>query len=88
MRTIARRLARLEAIAIKTAELPLKFRYGFVKPLPADYVGERHLVVVKQLESRSPNTEWCEFEERPGLEPESEKNNFTVCFVSAQESCR
>ena len=45
MRTIARRVARLEAIAIKISEVPPKFRFGFAKRLPADYVGERHLVV-------------------------------------------
>jgi hypothetical protein len=54
--------------------------------LPADYVGERHLVVVKQLESRSPNIEWCEMKERPGPAPESDRNIFTVRFVDSPES--
>ena len=87
MRTIARRLARLEPVAINTSGPPRKFRFGFAKHLPADYVGDRHLVVVKLLESRSPNTELCEFEERPGPEPESERNNLNVCFVGPPENC-
>jgi hypothetical protein len=87
MRTIARRLARLEAVAINTSGPPRKIRFGFAKRLPGDYVGDRHLVVVKILEFRSPNTELCEFEERPGPEPESERNNLNVCFIGPEENC-
>ena len=82
MRRVAK-LERRESIVQKS--LPLRVRFGSAKPLPADYVGQRHLVVVKQLESRFPNMEWCEMEERPGPAPESDENILTVRFVGMPE---
>ena len=58
------RLERLEARAEPAA--PVIFRYGWLKPLPVDFIGERHVVMLKSLPTTSPNIEWCEFEERPG----------------------
>ena len=58
------RLERLEARAEPAA--PLIFRYGWLKPLPADFTGERHVVIVKRDATNSANLEWCEFEERRG----------------------
>ena len=46
---------------------PQFFRAGYLKTLPADYAGQRHVVIVKREPSGAPgNFEWCEFEERPG----------------------
>jgi hypothetical protein len=42
---------------------PLMLRYGWLKPLPEDYVGERHVVIVKREPTETPNMEWCEFED-------------------------
>jgi hypothetical protein len=58
------RLKRLEERAEPAA--PLIFRYGWLTPLPADFTGERHVVMLKSQPTKSPNIEWCEFEERPG----------------------
>ena len=58
------RLKRLEARAEPAA--PMILRYGWLRPLPADFTGERHVVMVKSQPTTSPNIEWCEFEERPG----------------------
>jgi hypothetical protein len=58
------RLERLEARAEPAA--PLIFRYGWLTPLSADFIGERHVVIVKREPTNSANVEWCEFEERPG----------------------
>ena len=66
-RSLLTRLERLEAILAPTL-VPL-IRYGWLLPLPADYVGERHIVIVKQEPTRSPHYEWCEWEERPGPAP-------------------
>jgi hypothetical protein len=44
-------------------------RYGWLATLPADYVGERHIVTLQQERTRSPHFEWCEWEERPGPAP-------------------
>ena len=59
------RLERLEVTA--EPKKPQLFRSGCLKTLPADYVGERHVVIVKR--EPSGNGEWCEFEERPGPAP-------------------
>ena len=66
-RALLARLERLEAILAPTL-VPL-IRYGWLATLPADYVGERHIVIVKQEPTGSPHFEWYEWEERPGLAP-------------------
>jgi hypothetical protein len=62
------RLERLEvAVVPKKSQL---IRSGYLKTLPADFVGERHVVIVKREPAgASGNFEWCEFEERPGPAP-------------------
>jgi hypothetical protein len=71
------RLERLEARAEPAA--PLTFRYGWLTPLPANFSGERHVVIVKREPTKSPNIEWCEFEERAGAAPAvGADDSFTV----------
>jgi hypothetical protein len=64
--------SRLEKLEVAVApKKPQFFRSGYLKTLPADYVGERHVVIVKREPAgASGNFEWCEFEERPGPAPE------------------
>jgi hypothetical protein len=58
---------------------PTVFQYGWLKPLPKDYVGERHVVIVKREPTALPGSEWCRFEERPGAAPlDLDDSNFTV----------
>ena len=66
-RHLLTRLERLEA-ALAPKLVPL-ISYGWLLPLPADYVGERHIVTVSREPTRSPRFEWCEWEERPGPAP-------------------
>jgi hypothetical protein len=42
---------------------------GCLKALPNDFAGERQVVIVKREPTGSPYSEWCHFEERPGLAP-------------------
>ena len=51
--------------------------YGWLATLPADYVGERHIVIVKQEPTGSPHFEWYEWEERAGPEPSAPTVYFT-----------
>jgi len=76
--TIRSRLERLEALV--APKKPLLFRSGYLKTLPTDYVGERHVVIVKREPTGASGTfEWCEFQERPGQAPPgSEDPSFTV----------
>ena len=58
------RLERLEAQA--QAARGEMIQIGPLKRLPADFIGDRHVVVARRYPSGTPNWETCEFEERPG----------------------
>lgn len=76
-RSLLARLESLEAI-LAPKQVP-RICYGWLLTLPSDYVGERHIVSVKQEPTRSPHFEWCEWEERPGPAPSVP----TPCFTEA-----
>jgi hypothetical protein len=61
---LQRPLEKLEA-RIGPETLPF-FRYGWLKRLPKEYIGECHTVIEKRQPTGSPRFEWCEFEERAG----------------------
>src|SRR5437868_15504611 len=66
--------ARVAGIGVATLlrwqKLSQLFRSGYLKTLPADYVGERHVVIVKREPAGATGqNEWCEFEVRPGPAP-------------------
>ena len=65
-RPLLARLERLEAIL--AVQQVRKFCYGWITPLPDDYVGERHVVTISR-EQWSPRIEWCQWEEREGPAP-------------------
>jgi hypothetical protein len=67
-RGLLTRLARLE-VRTSSAECRVTVRFGHLKRLPPEYVGERH-VVARELPSQG-DQEWVAFEEVPGPEPES-----------------
>jgi hypothetical protein len=77
MRHLVSRLARLERLnRLSTAPQRLRIQYGYLKTLPDDYIGPRHVVTVKQIppEELPPSSRaeaWFEWEERPGPEPAS-----------------
>jgi hypothetical protein len=60
---------------------PQLIRCGYLKTLPTDYVGERHVVIVKRKPSGK--GEWCEFEERPGPAPlgTQEDDGITIYII-------
>jgi hypothetical protein len=79
------RLKRLEGRALVSSEL-FTLRFGPLRRLPREYVGERHVAILKQLPSETPDREWYEFEERPGPSPELLGGNSTaVLFVSPEQ---
>ena len=77
------RLERLEVVV--EPKKPQLFRSGVLKTLPKDYVGERHVVIVKREPAGAPGNERCEFEERPGPAPvdaqEDEEDCTTIYIV-------
>jgi hypothetical protein len=66
-RTLVRRLARLESRTSST-EHRVTIRFGHLKRLPPEYVGERHIIAARGLPTRN-GQEWVEFEELPGPDP-------------------
>ena len=80
----SRLLARLERLEARVEPAaPLMLRYGWLKPLPADFTGERHVVMIKSQPTTSPNIEWCQFEERPGAAPtEGSDGSLTVYMTT------
>ena len=77
--------SRLERLEVRVEpKKPQFFRSGYLKTLPADYVGERHVVTVKRKPAEAPGeVEWCEFEERPGPAPvdAQEEDGITIHIV-------
>jgi hypothetical protein len=77
--TLKSRLRRLET---RSEEVQPLMQIGPLRKLPDDYVGERHVVVVKRELTSTPNCEACEFEERPGPEPRGADDQACRVFVS------
>jgi hypothetical protein len=77
------RLERLEAKTVRSG--PLVLRCGWLKRLPKDFVGARHVVTVKREPAGSPNAEWCQFEERPGPAPAGLKEPGCVIYLTPDE---
>ena len=76
------RVERLE-VRVEPKKPPL-FRSGYLKTLPADYVGERHVVIMKREPSGTTGqNEWCEFEERPGPATplDSQEEDCTTIYI-------
>ena len=75
--------SRLERLEVRVEpKKPHFFRSGYLKTLPSDYVGERHVVIVKREPSGAQNSEWCEFEERPGPAPvDAQEEECTTIYI-------
>ena len=52
-----------------------------IPPLPKDFVGERHVVIVKK-ELTAPNIERCEFAERPGPAPVAPADEVPTFYIT------
>jgi hypothetical protein len=80
--TLLSRIKRLEASA---ASPQLAYRIGVLKPLPAGFLGDRHIVIVKQGPIEH-STQWCEFEERPGPAPHGAADGIPRIYLSETEN--
>ena len=80
------RLKRLVTVrAVEENNRRLKVEFAYLKQLPREYSGPRHIVSV----SKRPDGR-CEYEERPGKAPPNQsrvndENVMTIYFVRAQE---
>jgi hypothetical protein len=72
--------------AVEERNRPLKVEFAYLKLLPREYSGPRHIVSV----SKRPDGR-CDYEERPGPHPPNQsrgndENVMTIFFVRAQET--
>jgi hypothetical protein len=91
VRSVVSRLARLEQLnRLRTAPQRIRVQYGYLKTLPEDYIGPRHVVTVGQLPpgpGAYSGEDWFDWEERPGPEPASPTSRpndelvVQVCYV-------
>jgi len=79
------RLARLE----NRPEMnkPAAMRYGWLKPLPADFTGERHVAIIKREPTDRRNIEWCQFEERVGPPPPNSDDGSFCIILKGEAGC-
>jgi hypothetical protein len=70
VRSVVSRLARLERLN-RLSSAPRRFRiqYGYLKTLPTEYIGFRHVVTIRQLPPVERGEAWLEWEERSVPEP-------------------
>ena len=59
VRSVVSRLARLERLnRLSTAPQRFRIKYGYLKTLPDDYIGPRHVVTVRQLPPVERGEDW------------------------------
>ena len=84
IRNWTKRIERLESMLNVRTLPPLKCRYGYVRRLPENPPGNRHIAVSKSEPAALPNVELCEFEERLGPAPDVDELSFDV-YLSRED---
>ena len=82
-KTLEKRIRRLETILQSRTHKAVLFRYGGVKRISADAVGERHIAIISRGATAMPHVEQCEFEERVG--PPGPDDEFSFCVYLCSE---
>jgi hypothetical protein len=85
MGTLGNWRPRVENVQAARRTPRIELQIGYLKKLPSEYVGERHIVTVAQL----PNGHY-QWEERPGAPPANEADGelpsiIRVIFVGAKD---
>jgi hypothetical protein len=70
MRSLLTRLKRLERVRAAERQPPIELQIGYLKKLPPEYTGERHVVTVRRHTDGT-----YRWEERPGASPASEDSS-------------
>jgi hypothetical protein len=73
-----KRIQKIEAILRSRSRPVAVFRYGTVKLLSENTVGERHIRISKSEPTALPGVEQCQFEEVPGSALVSDEHTFHV----------
>ena len=83
-KTWEKRIRKLESILQSRARRHVIFRYGPIRYLPPDTLGERHIAIVKSEPTALVNVEHCEFEERVGPAPEAHQDLSVTVYLTAE----
>ena len=73
---LLKRLKRLEEVRAVESQPPVEFQIGYVKRLPQEYNGERHVVIVGRAAGRR-----YRWEERRGAPPASEDDPTSIIRI-------
>jgi hypothetical protein len=83
-RSFVRRIEKLELIVRSRFRSVAVFRYGHIRYLPPDTIGERHIALVKSEPTALANVQHCEFEERVGPAPEPHHDLSVTVYLTAE----
>jgi hypothetical protein len=83
-RSLLRRIEKLELILQSRVRPAAVFRYGHIRYLPPDTIGERHIHLVKSEPTALANVQHCEFEERVGPRPEPHPDLSVTVYLTAE----
>ena len=67
MKALLTRIKRLETVHAIEHQPPVEFQIGYLKKLPEEYAGERHVVTVRRHTDGT-----YRWEERPGASPDGQ----------------
>lgn len=76
---------RLQKLEVDRAAKSRIDRSGVLFELPADFVGERHIVVGTCMPTEWSNTQWCMFHEVPGPGKDESEGATVVARISYAE---
>jgi hypothetical protein len=79
-----KRLLKLESRLQFRPLPPMVFRYGPIRYLPPDTLGERHIAILKSEPTALVNVEHSEFEERVGPAPEAHQDLSVTVYLTAE----
>jgi hypothetical protein len=84
MRTaLLKRLKRLEEVRAVESQPPVEFQIGYVRRLPHEYTGERHVVTVGR--AADGKYRWEERRGTPPASDDSPKSIFRIFLVRAKD---
>jgi len=84
IRSWAKRIQKIESMLSIGAQPAMKLRYGYVRRLPEDVEGDRHIGISKSEPTALPNVELCQFEEQLGPAPDVDELSFDV-YLSLED---
>jgi len=83
-RSLRARVEQLETELKRDEELPMRMGY-IIRELGRDYVGERHMAVVRVVGKDQSDREWCEVEERPGPAPAEPAERLPLVYYTEDD---